>query len=291
MAAPIVVGFDGSDNSRRAVDWAAEEARLRHRPLLIVHSLLVFASVAAEIDGSRIEEMRAESTVLVDDEIARVRELAPGLDVRGETLEGMTPSVDLLKASLEAASLVVGSRGRGTFASLLLGSTSSQVAAHSHCPVIVVRGDRVGGDAKPGHVVVGVDGSPLSQSVLRFGFEEASMRGTRLVAVHAWLPPAPADFGDLLPTVYDVDALAADEERLLAESLAGWQAKFPDVPVERVCVRADARRVLKDESAGARLLVVGSRGGGGFTGLLLGSITQAMVHHAHAAVAIVHPGH
>ncbi|ADD43317.1 universal stress protein [Stackebrandtia nassauensis] len=289
MTASVMVGFDGSQHSQVAVNWAAQEAQLRRRPLVIVHAFLVLGPLPPESAQAHTRALRAVVGDLVEAEVERVRELAPGIDVSGRIVSGITASVELIEASRDAELLVVGSRGRGAFTELLLGSTASQVAAHALCPAVVVRGPATGDTADPDRVVVGVDGSPLAQAALRFGFEEASLRGARLIAVHAWKHPVSTEPGDMLPLVYDIDALAADEERLLAESLAGWQSKYPDVPVERVCERSDVRRLLKEKSAGARLLVLGSRGHGGFTGLLMGSTTQAMVHHAEAPVAIVHP--
>lgn len=288
MAAPIIVGFDGSPHSQVAVDWAAEEARLRHRPLRIIHSFLVLSPLATDLDVSRFEAVRESVSELVDNEAVRIRELNPDLDVSGRVMGGVSASTDLVEASADGELLVVGSRGRGRFTSLLLGSTSTQVTAYARCPVVVVRGPAPVRSQAAERVVVGVDGSELSQAALRFAFEEASLRGARLIAVHAWSHPAVIESGDMLPLDYVLEDRADSEKRVLAEALAGWQEKYPDVPVEQVCERVDARQILREKSAGARLLVLGSRGHGGFTGLLLGSTTQAMVHHAEAPVAVVH---
>lgn len=283
MVKPVMVGFDGSSHSQVAVDWAAGEALLRNRPLTIVHSFLLLA--VTDDDGAAAHNLVKE---LVDAEMERVRERVPGVEVNAHIVGGWTPGTDLVNVSRDGEVMVVGPRGRGVFSELLLGSTASQVAAHSLCPAVVVRGNVTSDTAGPDRIVVGVDGSPLSQAVLRFGFEEASIRGARLVAVHAWKHPVSTGPGDMLPLVYDQDALAEDEERLLAEALAGWRSKYPDVMVEPLNTRGDVRKVLKGHSVGARLLVMGSRGNGGFTGLLLGSVAQAMAHHAEAPVAIVH---
>ncbi|ADD43115.1 universal stress protein [Stackebrandtia nassauensis] len=288
MAAPIIVGFDGSPHSQVAVDWAAEEARLRQRRLLIIHSFLVLSPLATDLDSSRHEASRASVGDLVDKEVARIRDLNPDLEVSGKVVGGMSASIDLVEASEDGELLVVGSRGRGRFTSLLLGSTSTQVTAYSRCPVVVVRGPAPVRSQEPDRIVVGVDASPLSQAALRFAFEEASLREARLIAVHAWTHPVATESGDVLPQVYSIEERADSEKRVLAEALAGWPQKYPDVPVERVCERVDARQLLQEKSAGACLVVLGSRGHGGFTGLLLGSTTQAMVHHADAPVAVVH---
>jgi nucleotide-binding universal stress UspA family protein len=134
---------------------------------------------------------------------------------------------------------------------------------------------------------VGVDGSPASDSALGFAFEEASLRGTGLTVVHAWTMPVSTGPGDILPLVYDIDEVNAEETRLLAETVAGWQEKYPDVRVHRVVAHGAPAHELVQRSAGAELLVVGSRGRGGFRGLLLGSVSQAAIHHAQCPVAVV----
>ena len=171
--------------------------------------------------------------------------------------------------------IVVGSRGLGGFSGLLLGSVGVQLAAHAGCPVVVVRRDGRADGPEAGRVVVGVDGSHDADRAMRFAFEQASFRGVGLTAVHTYIWPDSTGPGDMLPLVYDEDDLRDDERRLLAESVAGWTDKFPDVDVRRSVVRGTAAGVLTHLSHGAELLVVGSRGRGGFTGLLLGSVSQA----------------
>jgi nucleotide-binding universal stress UspA family protein len=162
-----------------------------------------------------------------------------------------------------------------------------QLAAHAECPVLVARGR-----ADPaGDVLVGVDGSPAGEPAVGFAFDEAALRGTDLTALHAWTHPVRGEPGDLLPLVYDAADVEAEEERLLAEALAGWRDKYLDVTVRRQLVRGHTRQALIDATEQAQLVVVGSRGRGGFTGLLLGSVSQAVLHHAACPVAIVHHTH
>lgn len=124
-------------------------------------------------------------------------------------------------------------------------------------------------------VVVGVDGSKSG-----------------LVAVHAWTHPVSTGPGDMLPLVYDVNGVEAEEQRVLAESVAGWCDRYPEVPVAHRLVRGPTRTTLIDESArGAPLLVVGARGRDGFAGLLLGSVSQAVLHHAGCPVAVIRAPH
>jgi nucleotide-binding universal stress UspA family protein len=189
----------------------------------------------------------------------------------------------LLAEARDAVLLVLGNRGLGGFAGLLLGSAAVQVSAHADCPVLVVRGE----PRADGPVVVGVDGSELSDLAVGFAVEEAARRGTALVAVHAWLHPVPLGPGDVLPLVYDLDALAAEEERVLAEAVAGYAERYPEVPIRQQLVRGNPSRVLVDASAEAQLVVVGARGRGGLAGMLLGSVSHAVLHHARCPLAIV----
>jgi nucleotide-binding universal stress UspA family protein len=141
--------------------------------------------------------------------------------------------------------------------------------------------------------VLGVDGSPNNNAAIGFAFEEAALRGVPLTALHAWSHPVSTGPGDMLPVVYDVGEVESEEARLLSEALAGWGDKFPDVVVDRKLVHGGARKALIDAAHEAQLLVVGGRGRGGFTGLLLGSVSQAALHHAVCPVAIIrsrHPG-
>ncbi|MQS37876.1 universal stress protein, partial [Streptomyces katsurahamanus] len=144
-----------------------------------------------------------------------------------------------------------------------------------------------------GPVLLAVDGSPQAEAAVGFAFAEASLRGAELVALHAWsgwTGRGDDDPGHPQNLVDDAGRLGDTEERVLAEALAGWQAKYPDVTVRRDLVRKSARQALIEASEEAQLLVVGARGRGGFTGLLLGSVSQAVLHHAHCPVAVVRAG-
>lgn len=282
--APVVVGVDGSSHQQVAIDWAVSEARLRRRPLRLVHAFdwaLLGMSYAAPPYGVVQEELQANAARILERSLAMAHHIAPDLDIDGRVVDG-SPSAVLRDTSRSAAVVVVGHRGRGGFAGLLLGSVAAQVAAHAACPVVVARAP----DRAADRVVVGVDGSPLSDAALGFAFEEASLRGLGLTAVHASSEPAVADAA--LPLVYDIGDLRDGAARLLSESLAGWREKYPDVDVLSQIVHGRPARVLVEAAAGAALLVVGSRGRGGFTGLLLGSVSSAVLHHAAAPVAIVH---
>jgi nucleotide-binding universal stress UspA family protein len=196
----------------------------------------------------------------------------------------------LIEESRGAGLVVVGSRGLGRFVGLLAGSVSSQVATYAGGPVMVVRssGWVPSGDGGPTDVVVGVDGSSGGTAALGFAFEEAVARGGELVVVYAWqeMPADNLDPGGPRP---NLDEARAEADRLVSESLAGWQAKYPDLTVHRRVVHSfHAVPTLIDEARRAALIVVGARGRGGFRGLRLGSVGAGLLHHARQPVAIVH---
>jgi nucleotide-binding universal stress UspA family protein len=189
----------------------------------------------------------------------------------------------LAEASKDAEMIVVGSRGMGGFRRALLGSVSSGMVHHAHCPVAVIRQE--GAEARDTlPVVVGVDGSPASEAATAWAFDEASRRGVDLVALHAW-----SDLG-ATPTIgMDWEQFEEDGKEVLAERLAGWREKYPDVSVERRIVYNRPVHWLVEESEKAQLVVVGSHGRGGFTGMLLGSVSAAVVHEAKSPVVVVRP--
>ncbi|MEU5266725.1 universal stress protein [Amycolatopsis sp. NPDC021455] len=286
----ITVGVDGSAGSAAAVTWAAELASRRHLQLKIVHGLQVaglyygggmtgigaatlFAAVQS--DGERaIADARALAAS-VDDELVVTTELLND-----------PPVPMLIEESRHARMLVVGRTGTGGFADMLLGGTAAAVAGHAHCPVAVVRGQH---DSEAGPVAVGIDGSPNSEQAIAVAFEEASLRGVPLVAVHAWNDVVYEDTRGTARILTQPESLEEGEDRLLTERLAGWPEKYPDVEIRRVLVRDRPRHALLEISAEAQLVVVGSRGRGGFAGMLLGSTSQALVQHAQCPVLVVRP--
>jgi nucleotide-binding universal stress UspA family protein len=178
--------------------------------------------------------------------------------------------------------VVVGSRGHGWLRRTLLGSVSSGLIRHAHCPVAVIHYEDPSRPQPSGApVVVGIDGSPVSDAATAVAFEEASLRGAELVAVHAWHDVNVFD----VPGV-DFATIQADGERVLAEQLAGWQQRFPDVTVRRVVVCDRPADQLIEQSHSAQLVVVGSHGRGGFAGMLLGSVSVALVQAARTPVIV-----
>jgi nucleotide-binding universal stress UspA family protein len=281
----VIVGVDGSRSSLAAVDLAAQEAVLRGRPLRVVHAFVwpyFNVPLGPSPYGPAEGGLRHEAERLLSEACDHARAAAPGLDVTGELVTGHAAAV-LLGCAHASGLLVVGDRGLGGFTGLLVGSVAVQLAAHAPCPVLVMRG-RADANAP---VLLGVDGSPASDRAIGFAFEEAALRGVPLEALHGWTHPVSTGPGDTLPLVYDVAEVEGEEARLLAEALAGWHEKYPDVVVRRALVRGSARRALIEATTGAQLAVVGTRGRGGFTGLLLGTVSQAVLHHAACPVAIV----
>ncbi|SFS89827.1 universal stress protein [Saccharopolyspora flava] len=279
----IVVGIDGSDQALSAAAWAASVASARKLSLYLVTStepyfrgfygagMPVPPDAFAEID----ELARTHLSAATD----RVNSVASGLEFTTEYTQEQ-PVALLLRMAKEARMLALGASGHGGFGGMLLGSTAVSAAAHAACPVAVVREPSAPG----GPVVAGVDGSDNSTEALAAAFAEAAWRGVGLVAVHASREPSIREVG-----LGHLEPEMATSERVLAEALAGLQQQHPDVPVERVTVNERPRDTLIERSRSAQLVVVGSRGRGGFLGMLLGSTSQALLHHAECPVLVVHP--
>lgn len=279
----IVVGTDGSGWSAAAVRWAAREAHRRAAPMRIVMAYdtgwpgprRTASTESREIGNDRAEAMVKAAAL-------QVREAAPSVAVRHEAVAG-EPSAALLDAARHAAMLVVGNRGRGGFASLMLGSVSEKVATHAPCSVVVVRGQP---DVSDGPVVVGVNGSPSSTDVLGTAFEFAAEHNCRVLAVRAYEPLSPPWGPDVEPIVPDAQEREAAEREALGESLAPWREKYPTVEVEALVAHGNAARVLVGASHTAQLVVVGSRGHGSVTGTLLSSVGLQLLRHADCPVLI-----
>jgi len=282
---PIVVGYDGSPSAQTALEWALDEAARSRRPLLLAYAFEWFGSAAAlapEVAAWPAATLRRDAEAMVRDAAARAAQDHPGVDVSAVVLDGPAPAA-LTGQSRRAALLVVGNRGHGGFTDLLLGSTGVAVSAHAHCPVVVVRGTAADPDEPLTDVVVGVDGSPGSQLALGFAFEQAAQRRVRLRVILAWTPPPP----NHTPFRHDPAAITAAERAALDDLLVDWRQKYPQVQVVAEVVVGAPSRALINASRTAGLVVVGSRGRGGFRGLLLGSVSQQLLHHSRCPVAVV----
>lgn len=284
----IVVGVDGSPGSLTAIDWAAAEAQRRDAALKLVfayalppRALTAYDWIPPDFEAT----LEQEGHELVEEVGAVVSTQYPSLDVRGRVVNA--DAVEGLRLESEGAVMtVVGSRGSGRLSGVLLGSVALAVASSNPAPVAVVHQGRDGNPHGP--VVVGVDGSPVSEAALAFAFEEAAVRRAELVAVHTWIDGIPDGFSASAQTfVLDPVDVEQSEAAQLSERLAGWREKYPDVAVQRKVLRGRPTSVLLEESNRAQLVVLGSRGRGGFAGMLLGSTSHALITHAECPVVVV----
>ncbi|WP_067822185.1 universal stress protein [Nocardia inohanensis] len=281
---PVVAGVDGSEISYQAVAWAAAEAVLRHRPLRIVlaYGLPIGRETRTSLGAAEMAAMRAEAERVLTEaaRVARHAASEPTLDITTEAIDDLVLPT-LIERSKQAALMVVGNRGRGAIRRAVLGSVSTGLSRYAHCPVAVVHGDaEAGAGSKP--IVVGVDGSANSLPAVRMAFEEASRREVPLIAVHAWSDSSGFDL-----EVVGWNTIRKTEDVLMAEGLAGFGEEFPDVKVERYVVCDTPVRALLEHAAGAQLLVVGTHGRSGFAGLVLGSVSTALLHDAECPVLVV----
>ncbi len=284
-ATGILVGVDGSAESDAAIRWAAREAVMRHAPMTLVHV------VAPVVSRWPMGPMYANITEWQQDNARHV--LEQGLktayacvadsrlaDVHTATLNSSVVSA-LVHESENQQMVVVGSRGTGALGRMLLGSVSTGLVHHANCPVAVIRPEPavVDGNAP---VLLGVDGSPASEAATAMAFEEASGRGVGLVALHAWSDVA------VFPMLgMDLSEYEGQGHEILAERLAGWQERYPDVNVQRRLVCDQPARWLIRESEHAQLVVVGSRGRGGFSSTWFGSVGSAVAQSANIPVLVV----
>lgn len=283
---PVIVGVDGSSVSRVAVDWAARDAALRGTTLRLVHILTppaVMAFPEVPMPPGYLQWQEEEGRALLDTALKTVEEAAGDTRIEVTTEMVAGPAVPVLAdLSADAQMMVVGCRGRGAFARGLLGSISTGLVHHAKCPVAIIHDeDPLMPHPAQAPVVVGVDGSPSSDRAVAIAFEQASFRGVDLVAVHAWSDSGVFEF----PGV-DWSQLQALGETTLSERLAGWQERYPDVLVRRVVVADRPAHQLLEQAESAQLLVVGSRGRGGFAGMLLGSVSTAVIHGAKMPVIV-----
>jgi len=272
----IVVAYDGSADAQTALLWAVRTSMLSRQPVVAVVATDPDSAATnrSVLSGERLDEVRASAQHLLEDALATDSEvdLRPG------------PVVPvLLEAAQDASMVVVGSRGLGQVAGTIAGSVSQHLARHAPCPVVVARPVAHPGAAR---IVVGVDGSGGSDAAVEFACRRAELTGEPVVVVHGWRDgratgttrrEVPAEFMERI----------LEEERLLAEAVAGLRVAHPDVQLQPEAVPVVAWRALADASAAATLVVVGSRGRGAFTGMLLGSVSQQVLHHAQCPVAVV----
>ncbi|SUA04531.1 UspA domain-containing protein [Mycolicibacterium fortuitum] len=277
----IVVGVDGSPASDNAVAWAARDAALRGVQLTLIYSLPgaaspVWLDVALPQDYWDYQNETGQKVLDAAQQVAREAAGEHALRIVAKSVPGHAVAT-LIEYSRRADLVVVGSRGLSKWGRRLLGSVSSSLAHHAHGPVAVIpEGER----PSTAPVVVGVDGSPASELATEIAFDEASRRGVELIVLHTW-----TDLNFEFPAIRWND-LSEEAERALSEQLAGWCERYPDVAVRRVVMPDEPARQLLAQAEAAQLVVVGNRGRGGFAGMLLGSVSSAVVHSATAPVIV-----
>ena len=281
----IIVAVDGSRGSKFAVDWAARDAALRKIPLNVVTVMnppMAMTFPEAPL-AEYIQWQEGKGRTILNDALKTVEETTKQvgpIEVSGELMTGDAVPT-LVDLSTDAEMAVVGCRGRGAMARRL-GSVSTGLVHHAHCPVAVINDqDPL---THPSQVLVGIDGSPASESATAIAFDEASLRGVELVALHAWSDTELWGFPGL-----DSSTMQSLGEETLAERLAGWQERYPDVKVRRIVECDRPAHQLVEHSESAQLVVVGSHGRGGYEGMLLGSVSLAVVQSVRMPVIVARP--
>ena len=281
----IVVGVDASQHAARAAAWAAEEATQRGVPLHVIHALDTDPGSALFGPGaysSHVHAVNQAGEQLLAETRYRILTAHPALQVTTE-LAHQTAAGALVLASRQADLLVVGTRGRGGFAGLPLGSVSARLAAHAHCPTVILREHDHGHEESPdGEIVLGMQAGQGEESIL-FAFTQAARAGVGLRALHAWAP-YPGHAQDYLS---DTDILARQAAERMVADLAGVREKFPGVHVAIDVQRGHPSAVLAGASAHARLTVVGAHRHLGPLSLGLGPVIHGLLGHAHSPVAVV----
>lgn len=280
---PIVVGVDGSKAAQAAARFAAEQARARDTSLLLVHAL-TWPFEGASGERELVDGLHSGAETLLRDVAASLTGILPAERI-GWRVEQGDPVAALSADSSDAQALVVGGRGIGGMAGLIVGSTATGIVSAARCPVVVLPDDSSVLVSERRSVVVGVGGRGGEEDVLAFAFAEAAGRGTDLVAVHAWQDAALDTAIRSVSPLVDWAGIATDEERVLSEALAGWREKEPDVVVREVVVRDRTASALVAVSLTAQLLVVGRLPHSPLG--RLGSATHGVLHRAGCPVAVV----
>ncbi|MFF7645831.1 universal stress protein [Streptomyces canus] len=304
MSGTVVLGLDGSRESRAAADWAAREALLRDASLRLVHAWqprpVASAAFAGVSLSSLYTDLQGWSSRLLRETQAQLTRRYPGLDVSTEQRSEQAIPV-LLAAAEQGELLVLGSRGLGGVAGFLLGSVTLAVVARSRQPLVLVRGGKhaenehlpdasgAAGVTTPYRdVVLGLDLRDPHDTVTGFAFDAAARRAAGLRVVHGWNPPALVDHGAFDAIVQT--ELIGSMRGALDEVLAPWRQKYPGVEVTAQAVIGKAGSHLVEASRDASLVVVGRAASHTAVGARIGPVTHAVLHHAAAPVAVVPHG-
>jgi nucleotide-binding universal stress UspA family protein len=293
----IVVGVDGSEESRCALRWSTEEARVAGATLKAVHvwhyppDYVWHVPPSAPVPDGALPDIpereffEKEARDLLDKTVTDAVDDDVGVAIEKEIVEGLV-SDRLIDAARNAELLVVGSRGRGGVRGLLLGSVSQQCAHHAPCPLVIVREPARERGSTSNTIVAGVDGSATSLAALRWAFAEARRRGWRVLALHAWSLPSTHELAFAAAGAMS-EMLDRQARALLHDAVT--RTALPGVECTEIVEEGPPASLLADTARSAQLLVVGTRGRGGFSGLLLGSVSQSCAHHARCPTVIVPP--
>ncbi|MDT0303192.1 universal stress protein [Streptomonospora wellingtoniae] len=292
----VVVGVDGSDSSRYALEWSANQAVQRGRGLTILTAVGppdaagAFREIVPRGGEQETSDRLRDAQALLDYARDWILRLFPELSVRTRMPTSRAADALLDEAKQpDTSAVVVGSRGLGGLASAFVGSVGIELAAHSPVPVIVLPKKHEAAHSTKGRVVVGVDGSDSSRRAVEFAFAQARWTEAELVAVCAWQPMAAfvSAMGPVPPEAFDDEAVEATARRTAEAELEDMREAYADVAVDLRTVRAHPVVAILEAATPADLVVVGSRGRGGFRGLMLGSVSQSVLHGAHGPVAVV----
>ncbi|MGW2270164.1 universal stress protein [Streptomyces yangpuensis] len=274
----VVVGIDPARDWRLALAWAADEAQRRRLTLHLV------VAVPPQHDTQHVDDtphrtaLRQAGSETLEEALNWARDRHPELGASSDLLGG-TPAAVIGMLSREARMVVLGSRHLSRTAEFFsAGSLVVPVAAQAGCPVVVV-GDAEHVSQQPPYVVVGVDGSESSKAALAFAYEEADLRGAELRAISVFQPP--------VFLLHDEEVALQAQRRLLAETTAGWQSKYPDVAIRHEIPIGHPVEELAKAAEHALAVVVGRRGRGGYSGMHLGSVVHGLLHRAHCPVITV----
>lgn len=284
----VLVGVDGSAESDAAVRWAAREASLNGTPITLMHVIAPvivswpagpYMATVLECQEDNARQAIEQAQNVLADCLGESQGLTVQTEIRKESV-----ARTLIDSSKSAQMVVAGSRGMGALGRMLLGSTSTSLLHYGSGPVVVVHGDDRAAHDDRLPVLLGIDGSPASEVATSHAFEEAARRQVDLVALHVWI-----DVGDIPPIGPTWEEQEETGRALLAERLSGWQERYPDVKVHRRIERAQPAYWLLEEAKQAQLVVIGSHGRGGFTGMLLGSVSSRVAQSATTPVMVVRP--
>lgn len=282
----VLVCVDGSSASDAAVAWGTREALMRKLPVTLMHAVqpVVVGWPEGQLYADMPEWQLDDAKHVIDQARKALNADLDGTEPPEIRTEVVYSSVvrALVEASKDAWVIVAGSQGLGALGRLLLGSVTTGLIHYAHCPVAVIHSSETAAVDTSAPVLLGVDGSPASEAATALAFDEASRRGVGLRALHVW-----SDVGVFPVLGMDWRDREREGQEILAERLAGWQERYPDVHVERLLFCDKPSRWLLEESERAQLVVVGSRGRGGFPGMLLGSVSSAVAQSAKVPVIVV----